>query len=202
MKEGLVMKLWTIQPKTIYEDLLREGVVFCKPELSEFVQEWNFEPAYDWLAKQMQYRIGAAPTDVRYPIWAWYVFDGKNEKPDLRKPEFRYYREDQACIELEIPDQHVLLSDEEEWHIVLNNDYLVSDNISDEEFEREYDWFRALPEREQKTVKQKSWERIFDVFKEDGSSARYIQATFWELRLEYVKSVRFFKGRLKEAGIN
>lgn len=192
------MKLWTIQPKTLYEDLLREKVVFCKPELSEYLQEWNFGPAYDWLVMQMKDRIGAAPTDVKYPIWAWYVFDGKNEKPDLRKSEFRYCREDQACIELEIPDQYVLLSDEEDWHMVLNNWYLVRDNISDEDFEREYEWFRGLPESEQKNVKQKSWERIFHVFKEDGSSAKYIQASFWELRLEYVRSVRFFKGRLSK----
>lgn len=192
------MKLWTIQPKTFYEDLLREKVVFCKPELSEFLQEWNFEPAYDWMAAQMQHRIGAAPTDVKYPIWAWYIFEGKNEKPDLRKTDFRYYREDQVCIELEVPDQQVLLSDEGDWHIVLNNWYLVSNNISDKDFDREYEWFKALPVSEQKTVKQKSWERIFNVFKEDGSSAKYIQATFWELRLEYVKSVRFFKGRLRE----
>ena len=187
------MRLWTIQPKKFYEKLLQEKVVFCKPELSEHIQEWNFKPAYDWLVSQMECRIGAAPAGVRYPIWAWYTLDGKNEKPDLRKTEFRYYREEQVCIELEIPDQDVLLSDEE-WHVVLNDWYLAND----EDFDREYEWFKALPESEQEAAKQKSWERIFQVFKEDGTSAKYIQATFWELRLEYVKSVRFFKGRMRD----
>lgn len=188
------MRLWTIQPKMFYEKLLQEKVVFCKPELSEHIQEWNFKPAYDWLVSQMECRIGAAPVGVRYPIWAWYTLDGKNEKPDLRKTEFRYYREEQVCIELEIPDQYVLLSDEEEWHVVLNDWYLAND----EDFDREYEWFKALPENEQEAAKQKSWEKIFQVFKEDGTSAKYIQATFWELRLEYAKSVRFFKGRMRD----
>lgn len=188
------MRLWTIQPKKFYEKLLQEKVVFCKPELSEHIQEWNFRPAYDWLVSQMECRIGAASAGVRYPIWAWYTLDGKNEKPDLRKTEFRYYREEQVCIELEIPDQYVLLSDEEEWHVVLIDWYLAND----EDFDREYEWFKALPESEQEAAKQKSWEKIFQVFKEDGTSAKYIQATFWELRLEYVKSVRFFKGRMRD----
>lgn len=192
------MRLWTIQPEKLYTELLREKVVSCKPELSAYLQEWGFESAYDWMVSQMEQRIGAATPGVKYPIWAWYTLEGKNEKPDLRKTEFRYYRENQACIELEVPDQDVLLSDECDWHIVLNNWYLIKDGTGDNEFDREYEWFKTLPETEQEIVKRKSWENIFHVRDENEEPKQYVQATFWELRLEYVRGVRFFKGRLKE----
>ena len=48
-------------------------------------------------------------------------------------------------------------------------------------------------------MKQKSWEKIFDVFppfkNEWKNQGKYIQATFWELRLDQVVAVRHFKGR-------
>lgn len=187
------MRLWTIQPKKLYEELLREKVVFCKPELSEHLQKWGFGFAYDWLASQMEQRVGTAPPGVKYPVWAWYLLDGSNEKPDLRKTEFRYYIEDQVCMELEIPAKDILLSDEIDWHIVLNDWFLADGN----DLDAEYDWYESLTETEKELVKRKSWEKIFDVFRGNGSSARYVQATFWELRLEYVQRVRFFKGRQK-----
>ena len=62
----------------------------------------------------------------------------------------------------------------------------------------EYEWFDSLSDEEKEIVKRKSWEQIFDVIHEDGTTTMYIQATFWELRLEYVKNVRFFKGRLRQ----
>ena len=51
------------------------------------------------------------------------------------------------------------------------------------------------------TVKRKSWERIFD--KDDADNDwKFVQATFWELRLEQVKSVRKFTGQGKEYDID
>ena len=188
------MRLWTVQPKDLYEKLLKEKVVRCRLELSEWVDDPNFRKAYDWMVLQMEQRIGKAPEGVQYPVWAWHTLAGQNKKPDLRGTEFRYYTGEQACIELEIPDHEVVLSDEGDWHIVLNDSYCVSDM---ENFDNEYEWFDSLSDEEKEIVKRKSWEQIFDVMHEDGTTAMYIQATFWELHLEDVKNVRFFKGRLR-----
>lgn len=193
------MRLWTIQPKELYERLKTDKVVHCDSALSEHIAEWGFGPAYDWLAVQMKRRVGQPPEGVIYPIWAWHTLDWKHRKPDLRCTEFRAYRGDQVCLELEIADKMVLLSDEELWHYVLN-DWYYGDCTNEREMEKEDAWFDSLSPEKQTTVKVKSWEKIFNVSPPYESAweyrGRYVQATFWELRLDQVVAVRNFKGRL------
>ena len=199
------MRLWTIQPRSLYEKLKIEKILHCEPLKSEFITEWGFVPAYDWLAEQMTKRIGAPPDNVNYPFWAWYMLDGENHKPDLRRREFRNYYGEMVCIELEIPDEDVLLSDEVMWHIVLNNGYYG--NSSDEaEYEKDKKWFDSLSAQKQNEIKRKSWEKIFEVYPpvENDWESRgfYVQATFWELKFSQVKSVRYFMGKLKKLNSN
>ena len=151
------------------------------------------------MAEQMCKRIGQPPQGVQYPIWAWHTVEWKHAKPDLRRSEFRSYKTPQVCLEVEIPDKAVLLSNEDMWHIVLNSEY-YGDACSDEEYEAEGKWFDSLPAQEQIAVKRQSWEKIFDVFPARETSwdchGKYVQATFWELRLEQVKAVRHFVRKL------
>ena len=191
------MRLWTIQPVELYKRLQKDKIIHCDSALSEHLGEnsFGFDFAFDWLAEQMTKRIGDPPVGVQYPVWAWYALDGKNKKPDLRRTEFRHHTEDHVCLEIEIPDVHVLLSDEETWHIILNNGYFCAAN-DDAGIDAEYEWFDALPESEKYQVKLQSWDRLFDL-DADYNPARFVQATFWELLLDQVKSVRYFKGRRK-----
>lgn len=195
------MRLWTVQPKELYEKLKAEKVLHCDPALSKLVTEYGFGPAYDWLAEQMKARIGQPPKGIIYPIWAWHTLDWRHQKPDLRRTEFRAYKGDQVCMEIEIPNDIVLLSNEDSWHIVLNNAY-YSDYVNEQEAERTDAWFDSLPQKEQTAVKMKSWEKIFIISPPYESvwecRGKYVQATFWELRLEQVVDVRHFKGRLRE----
>lgn len=71
-------------------------------------------------------RVGEPPVGVIYPIWAWHTLDWQHEKPDFRGTEFRSYRGKHVCIEIEISEDKVLLSDEVEWHFVLNDIYTPS----------------------------------------------------------------------------
>ena len=162
--------------------------------------EFEFKSAYNWMAKQMKLRVGDPPAGVKYPIWAWHTLYWKHQKPDLRRMEFRYYDDDQVCIELEIPDYDVLLSDEEQWHIVLNNGY-YGNSTNEVDADIEYEWFKSLPQDEQKCVKEKSWEKIFEIYPPIDTDwetrGMFVQATFWELRLDQVIGVRYFKGRSK-----
>ena len=110
------MILWTIQPLEIWKILRETGVFHCAPAKSS-MPEPEFVENYEWLISQMIKRIGPPP------VWAWYKQNGKRKKPDLRGERWGYGPgdEDYICIEFEIPEDQVLLSDFDSWHIILNN---------------------------------------------------------------------------------
>lgn len=140
------------------------------------------------------------PVGVIYPIWAWHTLEWQHKKPDLRRMEFRSYKGKHVCMEIEISENKVLLSDEVDWHFVLNDSYMPSAQHQ-EELDRQCERFEHLPEEEKIVAKEKSWEAIFTVAppshnewnqSEWSQTGRYIQATFWELNLDQVRSVRHF----------
>lgn len=126
---------------------------------------------------------------------AWYKFDGKNKKPDIRKKEC-YYNEDMVCLELELPDNKVLLSDEELWHCPLNNAPIILEE-DDEVWDRRYNWYQSLEQTTKQSEIEKTWAYCFDVSGQLKlyTSGLWIQATFWELCLADVKDVRYVKSR-------
>ena len=187
------MRVWTVQDKAAYDDLCEKGVLRCDPTSAELLTMDEFRRAYDWLVSEMKVRVGEPPEGVRYPIWAWYLLSGKNVKPDLRRTEFRGFVGENYVLEAEIPDQSVLLSDEIEWHFVLNNWYFPYAPDDDEEaIESEDEWFDGLPPQEQERVKRESWKGVFD---EARCPWNFVQATFWELQKDQIVSVRKFHGR-------
>jgi len=145
------MTVWTIQPLSLYEKLLTQSVLHCDPTDEGFwrVISAEFKSAYDWIVEQMKLRVGSPPKGVLYPFWAWALMDGISKKPDLRRTEFNNYVGENVVLELEIPDTDVLLSDEMNWHYVLNDWYLHDDEGKWEETDA---WFDALaPDIEQET---------------------------------------------------
>ena len=193
------MRLWTIQPIEVWEELNKKGYFICNPIKANYIsdKEWNFKEAYDWLVGQMEYRIGRRPNGVSYPIWAWHTRDWQHKKPDLRNIGLGNKGEKSVCIEIEIPDNEVLLHDYDAWHYVLNN-WWYDGSFSERDWEKKHNWFDKLSNEEKEILTKKSWERIFDVspFKNDWfQKGRYIQATFWVLYLKDVKNVRYFIAR-------
>ena len=199
------MKLWTIQPQAVYQLLQDTGVYRCDPYQSVMLQPMDdamigkelceqFVESYDWLVRQMEKRIGPRPEGVIYPVWAWYQY-GNKRKPDLRSERWSNGNpgERLACILLEVPDQEVLLSDFGGWHFALGGLVPISD--SEEESDQLEEYLDTLTEEDQKAFLSRNWERIFDIepYKNDWTSrGEDIQATFWELKKEYVRGVRFF----------
>lgn len=186
------MILWTCQDETVYQQLLKTGVYRCDFNLSQ-MQECREQ--YDWLVRQMKQRIGPPPNEVTYPVWAWYQQQGKHRKPDLRRERWAvgYNGERFACLEIEIPDREVLLSDFDAWCMILS-DFLISD--TEEEARRLEAQYEALSPSEKRRMKETNWVRVFNLSPMDNGWSRrgyYIQATFWELRLEQVRDVRFFR---------
>lgn len=175
---------------------METGVYRCDPAQS-FAPPSDHQIAekYEWLIRQMEKRIGSAPPGVTYPVWAWYMQNGKHKKPDLRTERWCYGNggEKYACIEIEIPDNQVLLSDFDVWHIVLNNG-LISE--TEEEDKRQERYYETLIPEEQKAYQEKNWERVFDITPLNNHWIRRgedVQATFWEIRKDYIRSVRFFE---------
>ena len=185
------MILWTIQPLDIYNLIIEKGVYRCNPEL---IQLKEFTEYYDWLVNQMTDRIGKPPAGVTYPVWAWYIRHWKRGKPDLRKERWNWGpgNEEYACLEIEIPDEDVVLFDFDAWIIILNNG-LLSD--TEEEDKQQEVIFISLSESEQEKYRLANWQRAYDISPHDSdwiTRGESVQATFWELKKEQIKKVQIF----------
>jgi len=204
------MRLWTIQHADVLR-IVREDGVFradrgrCDPD---------FRDAYAWLRIRVKKRVTGATG--RPLIWAW-----KQPKPDLRRSGHLYEGTPGVRIELEIPDERVLLSDFDGWHFRLNASYLP---ISGDDMARWHEQnLKRLRELQAKnpefTVEElnrridepfrdeieASWERMFDLplmqttFCNNGMvSADYeqhIQAVFEYFTDEEIRRVWRFTAR-------
>ena len=174
------MRLTTVQPYEVLENLRSSGRFVCDITKSSLASSKDcvFRVAYNWLVQKMEKRIGPAPIGVKYPIWAWYRND--DDYANWYSDGRRY-----AKITIDIDSSRVVLSDYVDWHCVLNNCPLLDGAISEEEFDSEWDsCVAAGPEAVQAT-----WEQVF------RSDSKYVQATFWELRLSDVVDVEVFVSR-------
>ena len=176
------MRLFTVQPKEVYDQILHTGMYTCIPDKSEYISNSgeNFVEAYKWLIKQMNEKIENKER-ITYPVWAWYKLDGKNELPDFNNTLISYAND--YLIEIEINKKDVVLTDYDSWHFVLNNSY-YNPYEDEKEWEEEEYRYEMLPYEEANKLKLASWQRVFDV-----ENDKYVQATFWQLKKENIVSV-------------
>jgi hypothetical protein len=196
--------LWTIQTAEAWQTLQRKGVL--RPE-SHHVEQ-RFLESYKWLVTQMCQRIGPQPADCDFPVWAWYQwYDCRRPRPDLRFGAHLPKGTEGFRLEIELSHSQVLLSDFELWHYVLNYHYLPESEEDGEAFDAELEQTglcpcttKPLPHRQYDQRVRDSWLRIFDL----GWSAKAIaspmedksiQAVFWELQVEQIKSAQRFIAR-------
>ena len=186
------MKLWTIQPENIFNELQSTGLYRCDINKS-FMKEYALVQ-YDWLVMQMRKRLGNPPEGVNYPVWAWKKWRLDHDMPDLRAERWYYGTKGEKFfrLEIEITDSQVLLSDFDAWSVILNECLLSYSEQEDSELEKIYN---ALSDDEKIKFRSKNWERVFDVTPLNNEwmcRGESIQATFWELRIEQVKKVKMF----------
>ena len=124
-------KYYTIQSIEGWKEAQRIGYLVGNPD---YVWD-DFSDPYQWMMRQMNKRI--LSYEGEYPIWVW------TERQDLRRSGYFKSGIRGVQLELNIPDEKVLLSDFNAWHFVLNNDSLLIDD-------------------EENISKEESWERIFD----------------------------------------
>ena len=139
------MKVFTVQPLEVLDIIEKKGYFTCEKAKSENYKD--FYDAYNWLAKEMIRRKIYPVENNTLPVWCWYLYDGKN-KLDLRHSGLGTPKEKQVCLELEIQENKILLSDYGAWHFVLNNSW-YDDSTSEREFDKLHDWFDTLPYQKQ-----------------------------------------------------
>lgn len=172
------MKLWSLQPHIVTELLLNGDSYICDPKLSDFYADPAFQEAYGWLFSEMAISI-PKPDNVKHPAWAWFKNYGENQKPDRRRYMFNNYDKLDSILELEVPANEVFLSDFEDWHAVLNNCEIITDEEYYADEARVYS----------RTEKIATWRQIFDVESKD-----FVQACLWQIKPEYlVKAHRIRK---------
>lgn len=192
MNEVIITRIWTIQPYKVWEIIQECGEFVCDITKSEHYEPvfWEnaFASAYEWLVGEMSKKI-SKPDDITFPVWAWHTFAWKNEKPS---EEVVPSDEKQVCLELEVPDGEVFLSDHEAWETyVLSNQYYPH-AFSEIECDERYACFEKLLPDEREAEKKESWRSILDVTPVETDFARqgcYVQATIWKIKSSYVRNV-------------
>ena len=184
------LTVWSIQPLGAYEDLLRAGTLAADPSRGSGP---DFEEPYAWMRQQTAKRV---PGYGGGPLWWAYA-----KKPDLRSYRWRLIPDEWVRLELNLPREDVLLSDEEAWYTVLNRWYCSYNEAEEDVWEAKLKALGAnkdsLP-AELEAEMEASWERIFDPEAPIGwyASGEY-QATFEFLHLSAVRRVTHFRGSYK-----
>lgn len=199
------MKVYTIQTVAFYEALMQNGVVYCNKE-SWFSGIYQLQ--YDWMAEQMRKRVGEPPLQgIKYPIWVWYQYiSKKNPVPKMSPKDILEGQTEAVMLELEVPDNEVLLSNFSSWHLPLNH-WAICNRSEDKQLRKELGEYEEVhgkcyelheyPEEIRRKVIN-TWERVLDLnlydpyivaYKRQNSS---IQGTIWLLRKEWLKVAHIF----------
>jgi hypothetical protein len=197
------LRLWTLQPWEVWDSLRRGRNLYVDLALIEG-QIHDFLWAYDFMREQMAQRLPGY--EGHYPWWAW-----RHPKPDLRTwyPHNCFLPGTHATrIELAIPADRVLLSNETAWWYVIQPNYLsaggadledsgfestaAEEAAGEEKWNRCLEWplsapwqFRVVP----------SWGRVFDLEAMERQCGNAVQATFERLELADVVAVTEFTAR-------
>lgn len=183
--------LWTIQHRNAYERLVETGVLQVNKDFFYCQKELIY--AYDWMAEQMIARVGAPPPNVEYPVWAWVQWEGCRGRRDLRYAGYGARGTPMVQIEFEADEKDMLLSDFDDWHLVLNRTYIAD---SEKEFD---DFYGDLGENCQQEI-EASWQKVFELGRytpgwNTPPWQKSIQATLWEVCNYQVKKVEFFTAK-------
>jgi hypothetical protein len=196
------MRLWSIQNYERWQRLQHDGV------LRQLRVEREERLSYSFMREQLTAKAGAAPNGRCWPIWAWHQWRGPSRpQPDLSHEEYADVDRKQVCIELEIDEKRVLLSQFSMWvggpygHLPVHASWSYTKKLLKRLEEAGLPWhYFGLKEilahpRFGKLVRR-SWEKVFDLdytnYMADAPEQKRIQAVFWELRLEDVIAVRHF----------
>ena len=196
VERNMNMTVWTNQPLEALEELERTGAFRCIPEKSmNLTKPDSLRKPYAWLAEKMLQRIGSRPQGVSTPIWAWHTWNFEHRCPDPESAAFLKRTSERVLLTLDIPEAEMVLTDFEAWQTVMQGSY-VSGAMTEEEAVREEMWLENLDEPALDAAIRDSWDRVFEISRVETPvlvRGRFIQATFWEIRKEYIRDIRILE---------
>lgn len=199
------MRIYTIQRIELYEDLLHNGIAYCDRE-SKMCCDYRFQ--YDWMAGQMRKRVGMPIFEgIKYPLWVWQQYSSrKKTKPPMSPHDIPFRQEEAVMLELDVPEDQVLLSDFALWGLPLLN-WGIYGKREDKQLCKECDEYEKIhgkcnqmtdyPESIRFKIVE-SWDQIFNFDIRDPyivtsrRQNRCIQGTIWYLRKEWLKTAHVF----------
>ena len=179
--------LFTAQTQTVLDVIERDGYSRVKREYigkKYGDQAWIFQQAYSFFA-QYAPRIVEPPEGAESGIWCF--------------ADWRFAVAGTGCslIELSVPRENAVLFDSRVWNRMLNLRYIGADEADEAAFEQRIAAMGLKSSSEAfsasfyPTVKREilhSWQRLFG--SADNCPDQYVQAGLWELRREWIVSVR------------
>lgn len=187
------MIVWTMQPLAAIDQIRETGVFRCEPQRS-----WNLTKAdslkdiYGWLTERMQQKIGHEPEGVVSPVWAWHTWNFERKSPDPESAAFLRRDTPRVLMTLDIPEQSLVLTDFDAWQNVMMH-MIVPNAVNEKEFQALTDRLETLTGAALEAEIRQSWENVFLIDRVDNeylTRGRYIQATFWEIRADYIRDIR------------
>ena len=183
------MTLYTFISEEELNILNETGKLVCDPSKVEPF----YINAYDFMSSCLEKKCPKPDKAITYPRWAWYSWENSRNVPDTGILEFY---PDMYLLEIDVPDNEVLLSDYDNWHFCLNYIYLPKTDEEDDWFESQKPY---LTDDALKKRIRNSWLNIFDkdfpnrfITDENEHS---VQAVFWILYKNQVKKITYIKGR-------
>lgn len=199
------MRIWTIQNEAAWAYLEEHGCL----QASRQHQSDYWPKAYEWIREQLIARVGPPLAPDAAPLWGWYQWNGTARKrPDLRSVRHNYNPPGRyVLIECVLPDEAVMLSDYEAWHIILNDGYV---GVTERDCNAHYAALERCSARPDKREAERLWRRQYEswtrVIDMEVLKAPYyhamknkpIQACFWRLKRDQIRSAKPFlsAGRL------
>ena len=181
------MRFWTRQDKNILKTLRKNGIYQVKERYIRFklgdIAKFYID-IYKWYYHKAS-EIVNPPESAQYPIWL-------STEEDMKLP----LAGNQIMLELEIPEDKVIILDMLKWDYVVNYWYIPKNEEDARKHNKELKriWIKSessiymenfYPRLKDKIVK--SWDRLFD---NNIKLSNKKIATVWEIRKEWINKIK------------
>lgn len=173
------MILYLIIHKNV-ADSMEKGYVYNFLRDDDELQE--IKVGYDYLGKKLRQQVGFPPIKDAKPLVAWYKYYGKCQPPE--KDNFIVTdASDLICLEIEVPDDKVVLVDVLAYTSLMVGEYIPYSNTL-EEIEDELQAYYNMGVVRRAYETRKSWKQVFDV-----KNSEFIFGVFWDIDPSSIREI-------------
>lgn len=172
------MIIWAIITQDAYYKLKKGSSVFCMIEDSPWGKTMSSVTGYQFVARYMERKSGKfAPAVGAVPFIGWVRYPGDESHPDP-KDDF-LYKSGMVYVELDVPEEEVLLSNALAWSAMMYGEYYPISNDPDT-LDAELNRFQKLDFFAQTLQIKQSWARAFQI----DPYTDFVLGSFWTIESE------------------